>query len=107
AGSASSRDRNREYATFLADAFTRGGLRAVVSLARIEEEERKLAAEAIVTATASLYPGFLSDPVAPWPTRRVPSLRLGPDGRAGWEALAEAEQALRARRGGTRADATR
>lgn len=99
AGSASSRDRNREYATFLADAFTRGGLRAVVSLARIDEEERKLAAEAIVGATVALYPGFLNDPLAPWPTRRVPNLRLGPDGKAGWDALAEAELALRETRG--------
>lgn len=108
AGSAGSRDRNREYATFLADAFTRGGLRAVVSLARIEEEERKLAAEAIVGATVSLYPGFLDDPLAPWPTRRVPNLRLGPDGKAGWEALAAAEEAVRELRGrGKRADASR
>jgi hypothetical protein len=108
AGSAGSRDRNREYATFLADAFTRGGLRAVVSLARIGEEERKLAAEAIVGATVSLYPDFLSDPLAPWPTRRVPSLRLGPDGKAGWEALAAAEQALKSSRSrATRADASR
>jgi hypothetical protein len=95
AGSAATRDRNREYATFLADAFTRGGLRAVVSLARIDKEERKLAAEAIVGATAALYPGFLQDPLAPWPTRRVPNLRLGPDGREGWDALAEAEATLR------------
>lgn len=107
AGTADTRDRNREYATFLADAFTRGGLRAVVSLARIEEEERKLAAEAIVSATAALYPGFMSDPLAPWPTRRVPNLRLGPDGTTGWEALAAAEAALRERSGGARAGATR
>ena len=108
AGTASSRDRNREYATFLADAFTRGGLRTVVSLARISDEERKLAAEAIVTATAALYPGFINDPLAPWPTRRVPNLRLGPDGRTGWEALAEAESALRGRRNGdSRAAVTR
>lgn len=105
AGTASTRDRNREYATFLADAFARGGLRAVVSLARIDEEERKLAAEAIVTATASLFPGFMNDPLAPWPTRRVPNSLLGPDGQTGWTALAEAEQALRERqrRSGARA----
>lgn len=95
AGSASTAERNREYATFLADTYTRGGLRVVVSLARIGEEERKLAAEAIVTATADLFPGFLQDPLAPWPTRRVPSTNLGPDGRQGWEALAEAEESFR------------
>lgn len=95
AGSASTADRNREYATFLADTYARGGLRVVVSLARIDEEERKLAAEAIVAATAALFPGFMTDPLAPWPTRRVPGTNLGPDGRRGWEALAAAEQALR------------
>lgn len=105
AGTASTRDRNREYSTFLADAFARGGLRAVVSLARIGDEERRLAAEAIVSATASLFPGFMNDPLAPWPTRRVPNSTLGPDGQTGWSALAEAEEALRERqrRSGVRA----
>ena len=107
AGTASTRDRNREYATFLADVFARGGLRSVVSLARIGEEERRLAAEAIVTATASLFPGFMNDPMAPWPTRRVPNAILGPDGQAGWSALAEAEEALRERQRRTGVQATR
>ena len=107
AGTASTRDRNREYSTFLADAFARGGLRSVVSLARIEEEERKIAAEAIVTATASLFPGFMNDPLAPWPTRRVPSATLGPAGQTGWSALAEAEEALRERQRRSGARATR
>lgn len=107
AGTASTRDRNREYSTFLADAFSRGGLRVVVSLARIGEEERKLAAEAIVSATAALHPDILNDPLAPWPTRRVPPTNLGPDGRKGWEALAAAEQAWRERYAGVRRQSAR
>lgn len=96
AGTAKTEKMNEEYSTFLADAFTRGTLRAVVSLARIEAKARRRAAESIVTAMLDLYPGDLSDPLAPWPTRRVPPAGLGPTGKAGWEALAAAEKAYRA-----------
>lgn len=85
----------REYATFLADAFSRGSLRAVVSLARIDREERDRAAEAIVKATMDLYHGDPDAPGAPWPTLRVPLSRLGPEGSKGWKALQDAEQAYR------------
>jgi len=96
AGRAEGTARSREYATFLADAFTRGSLRAVVSLARIDEAARARAASAIVHATMDLYAGRLSQPGAPWPTRRVPQERLGPAGQAGWKALQEAEGVYRA-----------
>jgi hypothetical protein len=99
AGTASSDRVRREYATFLADAFSRGTLRAVVSLARIAPEARRRAADSIVTATLSLYPGGTADARAPWPTRRVPAEGLGPEGRAGWEALAAAEAEYRVRGG--------
>ena len=99
AGSAPGQIRNEEYATFLADVFSRGSLRAVVALARIDGEARQRAADAIVRATLSLYHGSPDDPTAPWPTRRVPKWRLGPSGQAGWAALEEAEQAFRARNG--------
>jgi hypothetical protein len=95
AGTAKTQRMNREYATMLADVFSRGTLRAVVSLARIEPEARERAAHSIVDATMALFPGGSSDPRAPWPTRRVPPEGLGPAGRAGWEALAEAETAYR------------
>ena len=84
-----------EYALFLADAYSRGSLRAVVSLARIEPEARERAARAIVSATIASHPGGADDPLAPWPTRRVPPAGLGPTGRAGWDALAAAEQEAR------------
>ncbi|HEX2191236.1 MAG TPA: L,D-transpeptidase family protein [Longimicrobiaceae bacterium] len=98
AGAAPGELRREEYATFLADAFARGSLRAVVSLARIDREAREEAARSIVRATMTLYHGSPDDPTAPWPTRRVPKWRLGPSGQAGWEALQEAEAVFRAGR---------
>jgi hypothetical protein len=93
---------NREYATFLADAFSRGSLRAVVSLARIDAPSRERAAVSIVEAVMDLYPGALDGPQAPWPTRRVPNWRLGPEGTQGWRALQKAEEAYRRRPAGVR-----
>lgn len=97
AGTAGSVQLNREYATFLADAFSRGSLRAVVSLARIDEEARARATRAIVEATMALYPGSALDERAPWPTRRLHNGILGPEGGAGWEALLQAEREYRER----------
>lgn len=88
-------ERRAEYATFLADAFARGSLRTVVSMARIDGTKRDLAATAIVEATMELYHGSLDGPAAPWPTKRVPKWRLGPAGQGGWNALQEAEAAFR------------
>jgi hypothetical protein len=39
-----------------------------------------------------LFSGEPSDPVVPWPTRRILSSMLDGDSRTGWEALAEAER---------------
>jgi hypothetical protein len=96
AGTAATDRRKREFGTFLADLFTRGSLRTVVSLARIEEAPRKRAADDIVRATLSLYPLALDAPTAPWPSRRVPPSLLGPDGRSGWQALEDAEKEFQA-----------
>jgi hypothetical protein len=93
---------NREYATFVADAFSRGSLRAVVSLARIDARARERAAVAIVEGVMDLYPGSLEAAGAPWPTRRVPNWRLGPEGTQGWRALQRAEEAYRERPAGSR-----
>lgn len=95
AGTASDPARSREFGTFLADAYNRGALRTVVSLARISEEERLRAAEALVRATMDLYHGPLDAATTPWPTTRVPPWRLGPDGTRGWKALQAAEVAYR------------
>lgn len=93
---------DREYATFLADAFSRGSMRAVVSLARIDEKARERAAVAVVEALMDLYPGELDVPAAPWPTSRVPNWRLGPEGTQGWKALRAAEELYRERPPGVR-----
>ncbi|HET7273819.1 MAG TPA: L,D-transpeptidase [Longimicrobiaceae bacterium] len=95
AGTAATEPVRHEYATFVADAFARGSLRAVVSLARIDEEARKRGARAIVEATMSLHSGAHTDDRAPWPTRRLPPGRLGPDGTTGWEAIRAAEAEYR------------
>jgi len=91
-----------EYATFVADAFARGSWRAVVSLARIPEEARERGAWAIVQGTMDLYGGSLDDATAPWPTRRLLASTLGPEGRAGWEAIRAAEAEYRERYGAAR-----
>ena len=94
-----------EYSTFLADAFYRGSWVAVVSLARIEDEARGRATEAIVEATMALYGGSMFDDGAPWPTRRLHHSALGPEGRTGWDALLVAETQLRDRIRGRTAEA--
>jgi hypothetical protein len=99
AGGAATEGRREEYATFLADAYTRGSLRVVVSLNRIPAAARDRAAAALVAATMDLWHGDLDGRLTPWPTRRVPRERLGPEGRAGWQALADAEEGYRARLG--------
>ncbi|HEX2202308.1 MAG TPA: L,D-transpeptidase family protein [Longimicrobium sp.] len=97
AGTAEPGRRRAEYALFLADAFARGALRTTVSLNRIAPEARERAVAEIVEATMELYHGPLNARLAPWPTRRVPKERLGPEGQAGWAALQAAEEAYRAR----------
>jgi hypothetical protein len=97
AGQARGDVRREEYATYVADAFSRGSLRVVVSLNRISEEARARAALAIVEATMEMWHGELDAPTAPWPTRRLPRSRLGPEGQAGWTAIEQAEGAYRTR----------
>jgi hypothetical protein len=99
AGRATPERRKEEYKTFLADVFSRGALRTVVSLNRITPEARERAVADIVEGTMELYHGDLSARLAPWPTRRVPVDRLGPEGQAGWTALQAAEAAYRERWG--------
>lgn len=95
AGTAGTDELEREYETFLADVFSRGALRAVVSLARIDEEARERATRAIVRGTMVLYPGSMADERAPWPTRRIHHEMLGPEGLSGWEALLAQERGFR------------
>ena len=89
----------REYATFLADAFGRGALRTLTVLSRLPEEQRLPVANAIVEATLNLYAGSFDEPAAPWPTARVPRSVVEPAGWRGWDVLAEAERDLRSSAG--------
>jgi hypothetical protein len=102
AGSSGHADVDREYSTFVADAFTRGSMRAVVSLARIDRSARDRASLAVVEGLMDLYPGELDAAAAPWPSARVPDWRLGPEGTQGWRALREAEALYRERGPGER-----
>lgn len=85
----------REYQTFLADAFMRSPLPTMEALSQLEPRYREPAAEAIVNASIGLYPGELDAHSVPWPTGRVPKTLLGPDARRGWNALSRAEERLR------------
>jgi len=86
-----------EFGAYLADLYTRGTLRTLASLSRLERRERMAAAQAIVTATLGLYPGASTDRTATWPTNRVPREALDSDAEAGWQALADAEASFRNR----------
>jgi hypothetical protein len=87
----------REYRTFLADAFARSPMRMLAALSKLDRGLRDRAASAIVTASAGLYAGDLSSPSAPWPTSRVPRESVREEGRLGWNALARAESGHRPR----------
>ena len=84
----------QEFATFLADAYSRGPRQMASALGALSSRERNRAALAIVEAMLDLYHG--SDLArAPWPTQRLPHLLAMGDARRGWNALRNAEQALR------------
>lgn len=86
----------REYSTFLADAYARSPRETVEALGRLDRTTRRRAASAIVSATMDLFNGSFDDPTAPWPTWRLPESareRLSP---TGWRALASAESDFRA-----------
>ncbi|HEU0015292.1 MAG TPA: L,D-transpeptidase [Longimicrobium sp.] len=107
AGRARPEARREEYATFLADAFVRGSLRVVVSLNRIPAADRARAAAEIVEASMELWHGAWDVAAAPWPTRRLPRERLGPEGQEGWTAIQQAEAEYRAARRAPAAAAAR
>lgn len=89
----------KEYRTFMADAFARSPMRTLVALSELGRRNRDIAASAIVAATAGLYSGDLEAPSAPWPTSRVPRGSVRADGKLGWNALDRAERGQRERAG--------
>lgn len=84
----------REYRTYLVNAFARGGVRTLEVLSRFNSREQDYLAAMIVDATMALYHGDLDAPSAPWPTRRIPQAAVDGAGRAAWLALREAEESF-------------
>lgn len=84
-----------EYTTFLADLSRRAASQTVLALAEMDAHARNRAARAIVEGALGLYSGEVTDAVAPWPTRRVPSAMTTDDAASGWEALVAAERRYR------------
>jgi hypothetical protein len=89
--------REREYGTFLADAFGRSPLRTLAMLSRLDREKRAPAGRVIVEATMNLFHGAFDASGAPWPTLRIPRDVVTPEARIGWLALADAEREFRTR----------
>ena len=85
----------REYATFLADAYSRGALRVMRILADLPDADRAVAARAIVEASVDLYPGDEDAAAFAWPTRRVPRSAVPDEDTAAWEALRDSERVYR------------
>lgn len=84
-----------EYATFLADAYARGTLQTLSTLAMLPPRSRERTARVVVETLMRLYPGRGDDVAAPWPTARVPRAQLSAVMRRGWDVLHEAERAYR------------
>ena len=87
----------REYRTYLADAFARGTRRTLDALSGLASRDRARIAAMIVDATMDLYSGELDEATAPWPTRRIPSTAVNAAGRSGWAALRQAEESFETR----------
>jgi lipoprotein-anchoring transpeptidase ErfK/SrfK len=81
-----------EYATYLAEIVARRGVLTARALTALPDDDRSRVAQLVVRAAVDLFSGEPSDPVVPWPTRRILSSMLDGDSRTGWEALAEAER---------------
>jgi hypothetical protein len=84
-----------EYATFLADAYSRGTLQTLTAIAMLPPAQRARVAELLVRTSLGLYPGELDDTAAPWPTRRVLRSSLSAVTRRAWDLLHTAEREYR------------
>jgi lipoprotein-anchoring transpeptidase ErfK/SrfK len=85
----------REYGTYLTDAFARSPMQMLTVLSELDRDYRDRAAAAIVAASVGLWGGDAAGVLVPWPTRRVPESTVGSDERLGWRALARAEREYR------------
>jgi hypothetical protein len=82
----------REWATFLVDAYRRSSLRTVEALSQLDLRSRRHAAAQIVSGSMTLFGGNFNEAGAPWPTARIPEAKVPREGRRGWDALTSAER---------------
>lgn len=82
----------REFSTFLADVYHRSPLHTLPVLGSLEKGTRDHVARLIVRATLDLYSGDLSQPSAPFPSRRLSPTLLDHAGHVGYNALRAAER---------------
>lgn len=85
----------REYRTYLVDAYHSSPRRTLELLSDLGRRDRERAARAIVAASVLLYGGDLEAVSVPWPTRRFPERLVERRSRAAWDALAAAEREFR------------
>jgi lipoprotein-anchoring transpeptidase ErfK/SrfK len=89
----------REWATYLTDAYRRAPVRMLEALANLDLRHRRFTAGLIVSAAVTLYNGDLDAPSVPWPTHRIPRDLVSREGQRGWDALHSAEREHRTRLG--------
>jgi hypothetical protein len=82
----------REWATFLVDAYRRSSARTLEALSQLDLRTRRHAAAKIVSGSLTLFSGNFDEAGAPWPTGRLPESRVPREGRRGWDALSAAER---------------
>lgn len=87
----------REYSTYLAEAYRTETVEALESLASMRIRDRMQAAEMIVAAMVTLYNGDYDTPSVPWPSARIPESLITRRARRGWSALISAEDSHRER----------
>ncbi len=86
----------KEWTTFLAEAYVKSPVRTIEALSRLDSRQRRTAATQIVAAMLTLYNGDLDAHSAPWPTRRITAELVPTGAERGWNALIAAEREYRA-----------
>jgi hypothetical protein len=90
-------DVEREWATFLTDAYRSSTVRALRAMSDLNLRQRREAAGMIVLAAVTLYNGDLGARSVPWPTLRLPRELVPEEAERGWNALVAAEREQRNR----------
>ena len=86
----------REWATFLTDAYRAASVRTLAEMAKLEPTQRQRVAALIVAGSVTLFGGEFDDVATPWPTRQIARSLATRAGEQAWDALAAAEREHRA-----------